>query len=130
MTTGAQLAWGEDGAAGVESVDDLDRHLDDLTERAREKPFLAELALANGDSLAIGLGRDESILSWIQGSHDPPYYVSQGDPEAEGVVVFNYGGQWSEFPKWSLVPIAEAREAMRHFVRTGHRPTNVAWVEG
>lgn len=43
-----RLEWGEDGSASVDSVETLDRQLD---EQARERPFMAELDLARGRQL-------------------------------------------------------------------------------
>jgi hypothetical protein len=38
-----RLEWGEDVGALVDSVEFLDRLLDDLDEQARERPLMAEL---------------------------------------------------------------------------------------
>jgi hypothetical protein len=38
-----RLEWGKDGGASVDSVETLDRLLDDLDEQARERPFMVEL---------------------------------------------------------------------------------------
>jgi hypothetical protein len=124
-----RIEWGEDGQAEVASVEDLDGVLDELTDQALEKPFMVELISPNGDSLAAGLGLDESVLSWVPGDQNPPYYASKGDGAAEGTVVFHYRGDWSEFPRWSAVPRGEVREAMRHFFATGEMPRNVEWKE-
>ncbi|HEV3163475.1 MAG TPA: Imm1 family immunity protein [Isosphaeraceae bacterium] len=124
-----RIEWEENGRADVASVEEVDRLLDDLAEQASERPFIAELISSAGDSLAIGLGREESILSWVQASGDPPYYASKGDPDSQGLVVFFYRGHWSEFPRSFVVAIAAARKAMRLFFETGQRPTNVEWEE-
>ncbi|HVS04634.1 MAG TPA: Imm1 family immunity protein [Candidatus Dormibacteraeota bacterium] len=124
-----RIEWEENGRAEAASVEEVDRLLDDLAEQARERPFIVELMSSAGDSLAIGLGREESILSWVQASGDPPYYASKGDRDSQGLVVFFYGGRWSEFPRSFAVGIAAARKAMRLFFETGQRPTNVEWDE-
>ncbi len=105
------------------------RVLSDLNERAREKPFMAELSNFAGDTLALGLGRDESILSWVAANGDPPYYASKGDEHADGTVVFYYRGTWSEFPRWSAVPIESAFAAMRQFFETEQLPNSITWEE-
>jgi hypothetical protein len=126
---GPRIEWEENGRAEVASVEELDRLLDDLAEQARKRPFMVELISSAGDSLAIGLGREESILSWVQASGDPPYYASKGDPDSEGLVVFFYRGHWSEFPRSFAVTIAAARKGMRLFFETELRPTSVEWEE-
>jgi hypothetical protein len=124
-----RVEWREDGRAEVGSVQELDRLLDDLTQQAKKEPFMAELISPKGDSVAIGLGRDGSVLSWVQAGGDPPYYGSKGNPKASDLVVFFYRGAWSEFPGSFVVPIAEAREAMRLFFESGQMPRNVDWEE-
>jgi hypothetical protein len=124
-----RVEWENDGRAEVASVEQLDRLLDDLTEQARPRPFMAVLISGTGDSLAIGLGRKESVLSWVSATGDPPYHGSNGDPSATGLVVFFYGGSWSEFPRSYAVPVADARAAAREFFETGVRPNQVGWEE-
>lgn len=124
-----RLEWDENGAAIIDSKAELDRHLDELAERATARPFMAELISPEGDSLAVGLGREQSVMSWVSASQDPPYFASKGDPHAEGTVVFHYRGDWSEFPCWSAVPLSAARQAIRDFFTTGKLPSSVAWEE-
>ena len=126
---GRRVEWGVDGYAEVESLEALDRLLNYLHTQALEKPFMVELIAARGESLAMGLGRDESVLSWVRGDQNPPYYASKGDATAVGMIVFFYRGAWSEFPRWSAVPLMRAREAMRRFFSTGQMPDNVEWIE-
>ena len=124
-----RVEWNEDSGAWVVSVVELDALLDDLTEAARAMPFMAELTSDAGDSLAIGLGLDESVASWVSAGGAPPYFASGGDPEADGMIVFFYRGHWSEFPRSSAVPTERAREVLRDFFRLGRRPANFRWVE-
>lgn len=124
-----RVEWTDDSGAWVTSVQELDSLLDDLTQAARAKPFMAELTSNAGDSLAIGLGLDESVASWVSAGGAPPYFASEGDPEADGMIVFFYRGHWSEFPRSSAVPTERAREVLRDFFRHGRRPANFRWVE-
>lgn len=68
-------------------------------------------------------------MSWVHASKDPPYYASKGNPKAEGTIVFFYRRDWSEFHRWSAVPVADALAAMREFFETGERPTTMEWEE-
>jgi hypothetical protein len=124
-----RVEWGEDDGAWVSSVQELDWLLDDLARTAADKPFVVELISHEGDSMSVGLGSEESVLSWVSADGNPPYYASRGNREAEGTVAFFYGGSWSEFPKWSAVPMAEARAVMRQFFQTGERPASIDWEE-
>jgi len=124
-----RLVWGESGTVPVDSIDDLDRRLAELAKEAKSRPFIAELIATNGNCVSMGLGREESVLSWVQASKDPPYYASKGNPKAEGTIVFFYGGDWSDFPRWSTVSATDALAAMREFFETGERPTTVEWEE-
>jgi hypothetical protein len=124
-----QLLWGESETAVVESIDELDHRLAVLTEEAKKRPFMAELIATNGNSLSMGLGREETVLSWVPANNDPPYYASKGNPNAEGTIVFYYSGDWSEFPRWSAVPVPAGWATMREFFQTGERPSTVEWQE-
>jgi Immunity protein Imm1 len=124
-----RLEWGENGVSVVDSLKALDQRLDELAAPAKAKPFMAELISPEGNSLALGLGREKSVMSWVSASQDPPYFASKGHVDAEGTIVFYYRGDWSEFPCWSAVPTSTARQAMREFFNTRALPSGVAWEE-
>lgn len=114
----------------VETVSGLDMVLDKLTVQARDAPFIVNVELANGDSLGIGLGTDETILSFTAGSLEAPYFASLGaDEQVEPLIEFTVGGQWTEFPRRNVVPLEEGRQAMREFVTTGQLSDAVRWEE-
>jgi hypothetical protein len=125
------LAWGTDGSAAVETVEELDRELDKLTREAeRDDPFVAELVSPEHGTLSIGLGRPETVLSYVPASQDPPYYASRGAGGTDGYVEFFFQGSLSEYPRESAVPIDVGREAMRRFFERPHAlPANVEWQE-
>lgn len=83
----------------------------------------------SGDSLSIGLGRSAAVLSYVRGDKEPPYHISVGGSELTGVISFSFGGELSEFPLRSAVPLSHAFVAMRHFCETGERSTDVEWEE-
>jgi hypothetical protein len=113
------------------SINDVDRVLDGLhAEFAGRDPHLVTVELnETGDSLAIGLGRDRSVLNYVAGSKDPPYFTSVGALQADEPIAFLFGGEWSEFPLRSSVPISVARQAMRHFCATGKLMPVVQWEQ-
>lgn len=126
----ARLTWSEHDSVPVRSVKDLDREIDRLTsESARSRPIMVDLELDSGDDLAMGIGQPLSVLNFINASKDPPYFTSVGDPFAEGLIVFYYYGDWSEFPMRNAVPVDLARRAMRHFLQYGELLDIVDWEE-
>jgi hypothetical protein len=125
----ARVVWGESGGAEVDSGEALDTLLDALHAQAATEPFIADVVLASGESLSIGLGSDWTVLTWVSATGEPPYFGSRGDTSATGVVVFRYSGSWSEFPSASAIPVESGRRAVREFLALGHRPETVAWAE-
>ncbi|GIF09136.1 hypothetical protein Asi03nite_66740 [Actinoplanes siamensis] len=93
--------------------------------------MIAEVTLDDGGCLAIGLGREISVLSYVGASKMPPYFSSQGAARArdgEGVV-FHYYGHLSEFPPSAAVPIVEAIDVLRYFCEHGKLSPLMNWVE-
>lgn len=127
-----RVAW-EDQERLVATVDQLDTLLDDIhRDHQEDKAVLASIELdSTGDSLAIGLGKDRSVLNFVSGSKDPPYFTSVGHEgeDNDEPIVFRYMGQWSEFLLRNTVPIDTAREAVRTFCRTGEIPNDVRWEQ-
>ena len=87
---------------------------------------------ANGDCLTIVLGaKEESVLSFIAKSGDPPYFVSVGDPTANGFFTYYVEQDYhSEALAAHVIPEPQAREAVRQFaLQSAGLPTNVTWTE-
>jgi len=128
--SGWTIRWDGDRSAAVRDLAELDATLDRLaSDHPGDQAILAEVVAPSEDSLSVGLGREESVLSFVSASGDPPYYTSLGDPAAEGGVSFSFSRAWSEFPRRSLIPSTAAREAVRQFFTTGSRTDAVRWVE-
>ena len=115
----------------VGSVQELDALLDRITAEAEAEdlPMLAVLGREDGSTLSIGLGHPYSVLSFVDGSHDPPYYISRRDEERTEPVKFVFSGEMTEFPPWCAIPTEQAREAMRHFFETGELSPRLDWAE-
>lgn len=111
----------------VSNVAELDTELDRLAELNRGKPVIVEIINEKGDSLSIGLGGNESLLHLV--SSNGPYWVSTGNARAKGTAVFYLDGQWTEIRRKQLVPIAEAREAVRHWYLTGSLSPALRWTD-
>jgi hypothetical protein len=126
-----KIQWSSDDVACVNSIRELDPLLDRLHEEHQDvQPILATVeSTSNGDSLAIGLGRPQSVLTFVPGSGDPPYFSSVGDGEGDEVLEFSFMGDLSEIPVRNAVPIAVARQAMREFIETGALSKKVRWEQ-
>jgi hypothetical protein len=113
------------------SIHDVERILDELQAYfAGGEPQLVTVQLnKTGDSLAIGLGRDRSVLNYMSGSKDPPYFTSTGELDVDEPIAFRFGGEWSEFPMKSSIPTSMARQAMRHFCETGKLSSAIQWEQ-
>jgi len=127
----AEVTWRS--TVKVESIRELDSVLDAIsTEVSPEQPQAVHIVRSNGDCLTVVLGaRSGSILNFEATTGDPPYFSSVGDPGAKGVFTFFVAeDHHSEAPASHVVNHAEAREAVREFVRlvTG-LPQVVAWCE-
>ena len=123
------LTW-DGNEVAIGSAAELDALLDRLTAEAESTtPFMVTVARPDGATLSIGLGRADSVASYVSGSLDPPYFTSRGDGERSDPVEFLSGGEMTEFPPASAVPTAAAREALRVFLRTGELWPAVDWDE-
>lgn len=120
------MTWAETHSVSVESEDDLVEELSRLQVRFESRPAIVDLTLADGQTLSVGLGREWSVLS-LMPDREPPYYASVGDNRASGSIWFDYFGSPSEFPMTQAVRGEVAIDAMRRFLATGGRPTNVLW---
>ena len=115
----------------LKSILELDRLLDSLhCQHSGNKGILVSVELSEtGDSLAIGIGCDVAVLSYVPGDGKPPYFTSVGDERGDDVVVFRFMGDWTEFPVKNTVSMGAAREAVRHFCKTGKLSPEVRWEE-
>lgn len=114
-----------------DSAEGVDRKLDQLHEQFRiAEPTLVTVERADsGDSLSIGLGASLSVLNFVRGDKNPPYYRSAGGRDVDEVISFVFGGEWSEYPLRAAVSIEASRAAMRRFCKTGELFEAVVWEE-
>lgn len=123
-----KVQWSENGETEVASVDELDAVLDGLHNAGL--PLLVVVESSNqGDSLAIGLGRNVSVLNFVCGTGEPASFTSLGLDERDEPVEFNFMGAQSEFPLRNTIPVAVARQALREFIQTGGRTSSITWEQ-
>jgi hypothetical protein len=100
----------------------------------REPIADAESLDARLDSLegtvGIVVGRDWSAATYERADGAPPYLLSAGDPElGPDPLAFFHSGHWTELPGEAAIPIADAREALRAFLRERRVPESIRWEE-
>jgi hypothetical protein len=81
------------------------------------------------DSLSIGIGADLSVLSYVAGNGDPPYYISVASERDDESRWFLFGGSMSEYSVRNCVPLEDAWNAMRVFCETGKLADTIQWEE-
>ena len=125
-----KIKWDASPETTVHTIEDIDRLLDRHQQDCTAAPVLATVELpSSGDSLSIGLGRAESVLNFVSGSGDPPYWSSVGEREEDEAVSFNFMGEHSEIPLRHLIPMGVARQSLRYFAQTGKLSHKVTWEE-
>lgn len=137
------LVWGFDSkdehTVEVHSLDELSRCVGDIEKEAKmaKKPVLLELVavenrgapLANGSALAIGLGRDHSVLSF-SGSNNNVNFIAKDSIASSSTTWFLYGGSQSEFCSENIIPIEKAKAAFEYFFQSGKLLRDISWDGG
>lgn len=106
----------------------LRQRLLQLHEQARTEPFFAMLNAPDGASLAVGLGRDLSVLSYTAPGGWPARHAQSGTA-IEGFVSYKYFGHFSEMPARCAVPFAAALDAVIEFFNYQRLSAELEWVD-
>ena len=77
--------------------------------------------------LSIGLGAKQATVIYDHGLSSALSRGRRRNDERE--IAYSFGDGYSEFHRWTLVPIEDALAAAREFFQTGLRPTNLDWVD-
>jgi hypothetical protein len=84
----------------------------------------------HGCEADILLGLPESFV-YVTELGPRRYYISLGDPSAEGTTEFYLlGMHHTEWENRHLIPMAVARKVLREFFDTGQRSASIRWEEG
>jgi hypothetical protein len=123
------IQWKDNEPHPVESIEDLDRLLDQLSlSHDHQHPILVQLKSPKGELLMIGIGGHQNVLDHIAVGGWPAQH-SVGDAEAEGTIPYMMGSYESEMPKAYAIPAALARRAIEHFFQTGTLLSDVHWED-
>jgi hypothetical protein len=115
----------------VEDVADagmLRQRLLELHEQAKAAPLFAVLNAAGGSSLAIGLGRELSVLSYTAPGGWPAKHV-HGDEANNGLIGYDYFGHFSEMPARYAIPVLEALDAVLEFFSSSCLTETLQWED-
>jgi len=125
------VRWNESESLFFKDIGEMLKILAELDDRfSKSQPTIVEIEGGRGDSMAIGLGGgDDTLLSYIEASGDPPYLHSVGQYNGDDTVVYYYYGEWTEFPKRVLIPKNLALEVVKDFAATGQITNKVRWEE-
>jgi hypothetical protein len=129
MTVRATIQWGHGDSAVVDSMEAFEELLAKLEAGARHHPFMMTVIASDGRSLAVGLGRNEAVLSLTGPNGSLPYFASVGTEGTEGFISFEFGGESSGFPLRHAVPMQDARRAVEQFLCVPGLPGAVSWEE-
>jgi hypothetical protein len=129
------VEWGNDAAAvSVTSLEELDSLLDDLECMGRSTaPFLVVLVGADGSSLTIGVGRDESIAQYSDGTDDGPSFAgvaandTTNSAQTCAPLVFELDGEPNEMLAELATPSESTRQAARYFFTERGRDPRMRW---
>ena len=127
----AKVKYNENMDAKVFSnLQDLDHFLDEIhSEFMNRDPIIVSIEL-NGNNISLGLGSSLNFVQVINEDNQPPYWVTRGDKNLEGEVVYLFQAKHhTEIPKSYLIPMEKARVIIRDFFTTGLRSNIVNWVE-
>lgn len=122
-----QVEWSR--SETVVAVEQLDALLDQLhLEAVGQAPILVSIGGPAG-CLIVGLGRAESVLSFISSDSEPPYLVSTNRSKDEAEVEYFMNGHHSPVQAKHVIPMDLARDAVRVFVEHGALLASVRWSE-
>jgi immunity protein Imm1 of predicted polymorphic toxin system len=115
------------------SIAELDAAIADATEEAvqAKRPNIVFVEAPNGNSISLVVGDVETVLGFTYAHNDPPYYMSKGATEGVEPVLTAYVASLhhTEFPRRSVIPLADGMRAIHEFVVSGELPTAIEWEE-
>jgi hypothetical protein len=119
-------------ATRASTIEELDRLIAMAAEEAQARGMLNVIFLdaPNGNGLSLVVGGDETVLGFVHGHRDPPYYATRGDTADLYPAMTCYVGlaHHTEFPRRHVIPYAEGLAAAHEFAVTGSLPRSAEWI--
>jgi len=85
----------------------------------------------NGDKeypcLAILVNGESACVHYF--TSDGDNYQTAGNEESDGTTNFFVGGQMTEMPNYTVVPLSLAIECAKQFIESQERPSCITWNE-
>jgi hypothetical protein len=125
------VQWSEkEPAKELSNLDELDRLLDDIASSTPSEHPSIVFIYAYGYQVGIGIGHDRSFLHFELETGEGPYVITVGNVDEQRVLAFYLlGNHHTEIRQRNLVPVAQAREALRKWIQTGIRSAEMKWEE-
>ena len=122
------VTWSPDRTREVTDVDGLEAVLDEITgQQHRLVVGVYQQRDGRWVGMDIGVGHPERSFVFFN-ARDGGYGVESDLPEWDGDIVFDFGGQGTDYhPEETRVSAATAVQAARQWVMTGQRPTCVSF---
>ena len=112
------------------SIDELDAVLDELGARADPTRGARAVAIVVFEhEIDTGLGADPTFLCLQMAPRDGEYYVAVGDRTDGEPRAFYGAGQDSYWNPRNLIAAADARSAIRYFIRHQARSRSLRWED-
>ena len=117
----------------VRSLEELDDAIDGAADFAQSqgRPNIIFVVTANGNSLSLVVGANDTVLCFNYGHQDPPYYVSLGEVKTDEPVLTAYVtmNHHTEFLRRNVVSLESGRNAAREFLESSDLPGRITWEE-
>ena len=112
----------------VTSCELLVKRLQEIKQKAKKHwtiNFSVDIAVKDKGCLSVGLGDNESVITWYNHSEDA-YFTSLGDESAGGFTTY-YFGDWTEMPNKYSISWEKAVLTMKAWIETGDTGDYISW---
>lgn len=111
----------------------LDEALGQAAEEARKRGILGAVLIegANGNTITMVVGGDETVLGFDYGQPNPCYYASRGASDADAPTMTCYFTMQhhTEFSRKYVIPVGDGVKAVHQFLDSGDLPTCIKWEQ-
>jgi hypothetical protein len=124
------FCWDANNQKQFGSLEELEREIDKIEEQSRldKIPIGVEVSATPDTALMITLGSDASHLEFYGANQSPLLSSSIGPWDDDTLIEGMYlGDVITQMEKRYCVPLHEARAALRMYVTTKVRPSNIRW---
>lgn len=115
------------------SIEDVDSNLARLQQEYLGRGVTSvvisesEQEFGHGDEIGLGLGCDPTFILVQVVPCDGEYYISAGDPDAEGEVTFYGARELINVERRNFVPWSLVRQSVREYLEHHRRSDLIGW---